>query len=290
MLNKEWLPNMLSQARRFRETKGIIINTFEELESHAINSFSKGNSPPVYPVGPILNLNRDGDREEESDKRKDIKQWLDDQPLSSVVYLCFGSMGSFGVDQVKEIACGLEQSGHRFLWSLRQPPPKGKIEPPSDYTNPREVLPEGFLDRTANIGKIIGWAPQTDILAHPSVRGFVSHCGWNSILESIWFGVPIAAWPLYAEQQLNAFQIIVELGLGVEIKMDYRREFISDGNENVISAGEIERGVRCLMELCDEKRERLKEMSGKGKKALENGGSSFTWLGRFIQDSVDHLP
>jgi UDP:flavonoid glycosyltransferase YjiC (YdhE family) len=241
-------------------------------------------------VGPILNLNRDGDCDEESDKYKDIKQWLDDQPLSSVVYLCFGSMGSFGADQVKEIACALEQSGHRFLWSLRKPPQKGKMEPPSDYTNPRDALPEGFLDRTANSGKVIGWAPQTDILAHPSVGGFVSHCGWNSILESIWFGVPIAAWPLYAEQQLNAFQIIVELGLGVEIKMDYRKDLYSDGNENVISAGEIERGVRCLMELCDEKRERLKEMSGKGKKALENGGSSFTWLGRFIQDSVDHLP
>ncbi|KAJ6870160.1 anthocyanidin 3-O-glucosyltransferase 2-like [Populus alba x Populus x berolinensis] len=290
LLNKERLPHMLRQARRFRETKGIIINTFEELESHAINSFSKGNIPPVYPVGPILNLNRDGDCDDESDEYKDIKQWLDDQPLSSVVYLCFGSMGSFGVDQVKEIACGLEQSGHRFLWSLRQPPPEGKMEPPSDYTNPRDVLPEGFLDRTAITGKIIGWAPQTDILAHPSVGGFVSHCGWNSILESIWFGVPIAAWPLYAEQQLNAFQMIVELGLGVEIKMDYRREFISDGKEDVISAGEIERGVRCLMELCDEKREKLKEMSRKSRKALENGGSSFTWLGRFIQDMADHLP
>jgi hypothetical protein len=103
-------------------------------------------------------------------------------------------------------------------------------------------------------------------------------------LESIWFGVPIAAWPLYAEQQLNALQIIVELGLGVEIKMDYRKELKSDGNEiNVISSGEIERGVRCLMELCDEKR----EMSGKGRKALENGGSSFPWLGRFIQETVD---
>ncbi|KAH8486005.1 hypothetical protein H0E87_027451 [Populus deltoides] len=292
MLNKERMPFFLGLARRFRETKGIIINTFEELESHAIDSFSKGNTPPVYPVGPVLNLNRDGDRDEESDKRKDIKQWLDDQPLSSVVYLCFGSMGSFGVDQVKEIACGLEQSGHRFLWSLRKPPPEGKMGPPtpSDYTNPRDVLPEGFLDRTANIGKIIGWAPQTDILAHPSVRGFVSHCGWNSILESIWFGVPIAAWPLYAEQQFNAFMLIVELGFGVEIKMDYKSEFHSDGNENVISAGEIERGVRCLMELCDEKREKLKEMSGKSRKALEIGGSSFTWLGRFIQDLADHLP
>ena len=55
-------------------------------------------------------------------------------------------MGSFGVDQVKEIACGLEQGEHRFLWSLRKPPPKGRMELlPSDYTNPRDVLPKGFF-------------------------------------------------------------------------------------------------------------------------------------------------
>ncbi|KAB5519120.1 hypothetical protein DKX38_023439 [Salix brachista] len=212
MLNKQWLPIPLRQARRFRETKGIIINTFEELESQAINSFSNGNTPPVYPVGPMLNFNRDGDRDVESDKYKDIGQWLDDQPLSSVVYLCFGSMGSFGVDQVKEIACGLEQSGHRFLWSLRQPPPKGKMEPP-------------------------------------------------------------------------------KMGLAVEIKIDYRSEFHLDGDENnIVNAGEIERGVRCLMELDNGKRERLKEMSGKSRKALESGGTSSTWLGRFIQDVVGHQP
>ncbi|KAG5252516.1 anthocyanidin O-glucosyltransferase [Salix suchowensis] len=278
MLNKQWLPIPLRQARRFRETKGIIINTFEELESHAINSFPKGNNLPVYPVGPMLNLNRDGDRDVESDKYKDIGQWLDDQPLSSVVYLCFGSLGCFGVDQVKEIAFGIEQSGHRFLWSLRQPPPKGKMEPPSEYTNHRDVLPEGFLDRTANTGKIIGWAPQIDILGHPSVGG-------------IWFGVPIATWPLYAEQQFNAFTLIVEMGLGVEIKIDYRSEFHLDGDENnIVTAGEIERGVRCLMELDNGKRERLKEMSGKSRKALESGGTSSTWLGRFIQDVVGHQP
>ncbi|KAG5255098.1 anthocyanidin O-glucosyltransferase [Salix suchowensis] len=290
MLSKEGLPILIIPARRFRETKGIMVNTFEELESHAINSFSNGNTPPVYPVGPLLNLNRDGDRDVESDKFKGIRQWLDDQPPSSVVYLSFGSRGSFGVDQVKEIACGLEQSGHRFLWSLRQPPPKGKNEPPSDYANPRDVLPEGFLDRTANSGKVIGWAPQVDILGHPSVGGFVSHCGWNSILESVWFGVPIATWPLFAEQQFNAFQMIVEMGLGVEIKMDYRKEFNSDGNDDIVGAGEIERGVRCLMELDNEKRERLKEMSGKSRKALESGGTSSTWLGRFIQDVVDRQP
>ncbi|CAK7345184.1 unnamed protein product [Dovyalis caffra] len=293
ILIKEWLLALLDHARRFRETKGIIVNTFEELESHALSSFSNGNTPPVYPVGPILNLNRDGDRDTGSDrsnKYKDIKQWLDEQPQSSVVYLCFGSMGSFDMDQVREIACALEQSGHRFLWSLRQPSPQGMMEAPTDYANLQEALPEGFLDRTMEIGKVIGWAPQIDILAHPSVGGFVSHCGWNSTLESIWFDVPIAAWPLYAEQQFNAFQMIVELGLAVEIKMDYRKDhFQTDGNKNIVTSEEIERGIRCLMELDHEKRKKLKTMSEKSRKALMNGGSSYIWLGRFIQDMMDNI-
>ncbi|KAE8690105.1 Anthocyanidin 3-O-glucosyltransferase 6 [Hibiscus syriacus] len=117
-----------------------------------------------------------------------------------------------------------EQSGHRFLWSLRRPEEavKGMMRIPTDYENMAEVLPEGFLDRTADIGKVIGWAPQAAILGHPATGGFISHCGWNSTLESIWFGVPMVAWPLFAEQQLNALTLVEELGLAVEIKMDYR--------------------------------------------------------------------
>ncbi|CAK7345162.1 unnamed protein product [Dovyalis caffra] len=288
LLRKEWSSPLLGQVRRFRECKGIMVNTFEELESHAGNYFSNGNTPPVYPVGPVLNLNRDDDFE---NTYKDIKQWLDDQPQSSVVYLCFGSLGSFDVDQLKEIACALEQSGYRFLWSLRQPPPKGNMEAPSDHVNLQEVLPEGFIDRTAKIGKIIGWAPQIEILSHSSIGGFVSHCGWNSTLESIWFGVPIAALPLHAEQQLIAFQMIVELGLAVEIKMDYRLDlFNKDGDESTITAEEIERGIRCLMELDHGKRKKLKEMSEKSRKALMNSGSSYAWLSHFIQDVLDNMP
>ncbi|CAK7345192.1 unnamed protein product [Dovyalis caffra] len=270
LFEKDVLPLSLRMIRRVKETKGIMVNTFYELESHAINSFSNGNAPPVYPVGPILNLIRD-ERSDGNDAYKDIMQWLDHQPSSSVVFLCFGSMGNFGMEQ-----------------SLRQPPPKGKREAPSDYVNPEEVLPEGFLDRTAQIGKVIGWVPQVDILAHPSVRGFVSHCGWNSILESIWFGVPIATWPIFAEQQFNAFQMIVEFGLAEEIRMNNRKEFNMDDFE-IVNAEDIEKGIKCLMELDNDKRGKLKEMSEKSRKALMNGGSSYTWLGHLTQDMIDNM-
>lgn len=193
-----WSKTFIDLARKYRESKGIIINTFQELESHGIKFLIKGdpNIPPVFPVGPILNLNNT----KNDGKTTEIMAWLDNQPKSSVIFLCFGSMGSFGEEQVKEIAVALERSEHRFLWSLRHPPSKEAMRLPKEYENFKEVLPEGFLEHTSNVGKVIGWAPQTSVLSHPSLGGFVSHCGWNSTLESIWFGVPVAAWPLYAEQ------------------------------------------------------------------------------------------
>ncbi|TYJ27735.1 hypothetical protein E1A91_A07G209100v1 [Gossypium mustelinum] len=277
----------LSMAKQVREMKGIMVNTFLELESHAVDSLSNGKLPPVYPVGPILNTEGSSGVHQNYDS---IMQWLDQQPRSSVVFLCFGSMGSFSANQVKEIACALEQSGHRFLWSLRRAPEQvnGKMGHPTDYENVAEVLPEGFLDRTAEIGKIIGWAPQSAILGHPATGGFVSHCGWNSTLESIWFGVPMATWPLYAEQQLNALQLVKELGLAVEIKMDYRID--GGGEVELVKAETIERGIRRLMEHDSDVRKRMKEMSDRSRKALKDGGSSHSTLCRFIDDVVDNMP
>ncbi|XP_059653392.1 anthocyanidin 3-O-glucosyltransferase 2-like [Cornus florida] len=274
----------LRHAQMFRRTKGILVNTFVELESYAVRSLSDGKTPPVYPVGPIFNL-KNGEGNHRSDA---IMSWLDDQPPSSVVFLCFGSMGSFGKEEVKEIADALEHTGYRFLWSLRQPPPKGKVEAPREYENPEEVLPEGFLERTAGMGKVIGWAPQVAVLSHPAVGGFVSHCGWNSILESVWCGVPIAAWPLYAEQQINAFEMVKELGLAVEIKMDYRKNVSKDIKQEPLTAKEIETGIRKVM-MDGEIRKKVNEMKEKSREAMTEGGSSYISLGCLIEDVIKNM-
>ncbi|KAI3804291.1 hypothetical protein L1987_25722 [Smallanthus sonchifolius] len=235
--------------------KAIIVNSFLELETHAIHALSSDDTVPlVYPVGPILNLEGGSGAGKPLDDG--VIKWLDNQPPSSVVFLCFGSMGSFGEVQVKEIARALEQSGHCFEWSLRQPPSYSTSIVTRDYKHPEEVLWEGFLERTEGIGKVA-------VLAHRAVRGFVSHCGWNSLLESLSFGVPVATWPMYAELQLNAFEMVVELGLAVEIKLDYKKDLFNPMAETVIvMADEIESGIRRLME--DESvRGEVKKMSEK---------------------------
>ncbi|XP_057971528.1 UDP-glycosyltransferase 43-like [Malania oleifera] len=270
---------LLYHARRYRETRGIIVNTFQELEPFALNSLSADQVAPVYPVGPVLDLLGPAQWHFDPPQNEAIVKWLDDQPPASVVFLCFGSMGSLGAAQSREIALGLERTGCRFLWSLRQPA-EAQLSLPTDYADLEGVLPRGFLDRTAGLGLICGWVSQVTVLAHRAVGGFVSHCGWNSILESLWFDVPIATWPIYAEQQMNAFEMVRELGLSMEIRLDYRH-----GGE-LVRAEEVERGVKQLMEGDGEVRRRVQVMGEKGRTAVMEGGSSYQAVGRLIEELV----
>ncbi|XP_003533826.1 UDP-glycosyltransferase 43 [Glycine max] len=264
-------------ARRYRETKGIFVNTVQELEPHALQSlYNDSELPRVYPIGPVLDLVGSNQWDPNPAQYKRIMEWLDQQPVSSVVFVCFGSMGSLKANQVEEIATGLEMANVRFLWALREPP-KAQLEDPRDYTNPKDVLPDGFLERTAEMGLVCGWVPQAVVLAHKAVGGFVSHCGWNSILESLWHGVPIATWPVYAEQQMNAFQMVRELGLAVEIRVDYRV------GGDLVRAEEVLNGVRSLMKGADEIQKKVKEMSDICRSALMENRSSYNNLVFLIQ-------
>ncbi|XP_071731826.1 UDP-glycosyltransferase 43-like [Rutidosis leptorrhynchoides] len=261
----------VDHARRYKETMGIVINTFKELEPYTLDALSTCYTglPPVYPVGPIID--RDGPAKWHANRagHEKVIQWLDKQPESSVVFLCFGSMGSLNRAQVREIATGLERTGHRFLWVLREPAKK-KLDLPNDYDDFENLFPDGFLHRTAGIGLVCGWVSQVSVLAHKGIGGFVSHCGWNSILESISYGVPIATWPLYGEQHLNAFEMVEELRLSMEIR---------SGSSDLVLADEVERCVKDLMDGRDcELKKKVKEMSEMCKKVVMKNGSSFEAL------------
>nr|XP_043634576.1 UDP-glycosyltransferase 43-like [Erigeron canadensis] len=267
---------------RYKETKGIVVNTFQELEPYVLESLSSSyNIPPVYPVGPIIDHAGPAKWHGNRSAHEKIIQWLDQQPESSVVFLCFGSMGSLNRVQVREIATGLEKSGYRFLWTIREPP-KGKLALPNDYHDfDDDLFPNGFIDRTVGRGLVCGWVSQVSVLAHNAIGGFVSHCGWNSILESIWYGVPIATWPLYAEQHLNAFEMVKELGLSMEIKR------LDDKKSDLVLAHDVEKGVRELMD--GELRKKVKEMSEKCKKTLVKNGTSYQALDDLVNGILPHV-
>ncbi|KQK16102.1 anthocyanidin 3-O-glucosyltransferase 2 [Brachypodium distachyon] len=262
-------------GNRFMDAAGIIVNTVAGLEPAILEAIEGGRCvpgerrvPTVYPIGPVMSFKKPTAKE----PPHECVRWLEAQPRASVVLLCFGSMGTFAPPQVLEIAEALDRSGHRFLWVLRGPPP-GNSPYPTD-ANLGELLPEGFLERTKEKGLVWPkWAPQQEILAHPAVGGFVTHCGWNSTLESLWHGVPLVPWPLYAEQHLNAFELVSVMGVAVAMAVDTKRD-------NFVEATELERALRSLMDDGSEEgskaREKAMEAQALCRSAVEEGGSSYT--------------
>ncbi|KAK3127104.1 hypothetical protein QOZ80_7AG0568360 [Eleusine coracana subsp. coracana] len=274
-------------GKRFMDFDGIIINTVAELEPGLLSAIAEGKcvpgraAPPVYPIGPVVDLG--GAKEAPPSSSHECVAWLDAQPAASVVFLCFGSLGWFDAAKAREVAVGLERSGHRFLWVLRGPPAPGSLSPHPTDGDLDALLPEGFLDRTRDRGLVWPkWAPQKAVLAHPAVGGFVTHCGWNSTLESLWHGVPLAPWPLYAEQHLNAFELVSCMGVAVAMEVDRKRD-------SFVEAAELERAVRSLMggesEEGRKARDKAKEMRDACRKAVEESGSSHAALQR-LRDAI----
>ncbi|KAI3840388.1 hypothetical protein MKX03_037800 [Papaver bracteatum] len=195
--------------KKLNLAKGIFINSFEEIEHGAIEVLNgkQWDNPPVYAIGLLIRAGAHGDGSDGSGCLK----WLDNQPPESVMFVSFGSGGTLSSEQLTELALGLEMSEQKFLWFLKSPIPGDNKAANASYLSartvedPSEVLPKGFLDRTRKSGLVVSsWAPQIEILNHKSTGGFLSHCGWSSTLESIVHGVPLIAWPLFAEQTMNA--------------------------------------------------------------------------------------
>uniref|UniRef100_A0A0D3ERC1 Glycosyltransferase n=1 Tax=Oryza barthii TaxID=65489 RepID=A0A0D3ERC1_9ORYZ len=225
---------------------GFLINTFDAMEHDTLGAFKelsdKGVYPPAYAVGPLV---RSPSGEAENDT---CIRWLDEQPDGSVLYVCFGTGGTLSVEQTAELAAGLEASGQRFLWVVRFPSDKDVSASYFGTTNhgeaddPTSYLPEGFLGRTKGTGLAVPlWAPQVEVLNHRAVGGFVSHCGWNSTLEAASAGVPTLAWPLFAEQKMNAVMLSSErVGLAA-------LRVRPDDDRGVVTREEVASAVRELM-------------------------------------------
>lgn len=221
----------------------------------------------VYTVGPLIrSLSASGE-----EGTADCLKWLDLQPKSSVLFVSFGSAGTLSCAQTSELALGLEASGQRFLWVARSPidlNASGSYFTAESADNPLAYLPAGFLERTKGVGLVVSsWAPQVEVLAHASTGGFLSHCGWNSTLESASRGVPIICWPLFAEQRMNALILAEEVGMAMRLKA---------GEDGLFGREEIGSVVRELMEgkEGERMRKKAKVLQAEAAAAMGEGGSS----------------
>ncbi|MED6194240.1 hypothetical protein PIB30_026626 [Stylosanthes scabra] len=191
----------VSDAFRVQETvRGAAVNAIRscmEIEGESINSMRNLLKKPVIPVGllpPSVYVNGNSTEDENWNR---IRKWLDEQEKASVIYVAFGSEVTLTEEEFIEITMGLELSGFPFFWVLK------KKNSPNTSSSTR-----GIIWNT--------WAPQLKILAHKSVGGFLSHCGWSSVIESLQFGCPLIMLPFHNEQGLVA-KLMEEKMVGVKV-------------------------------------------------------------------------
>ncbi|KAJ8567126.1 hypothetical protein K7X08_019334 [Anisodus acutangulus] len=243
---------------RVKSADWIICNSVKELEPGAFDMF-----PQVTPIGPLLATNRFGSSTGHFwPEDLNCLEWLDQQPHNSVIYVAFGSFTILDLTQFQELALGLESSKRRFLWVVRE----NLILDGNDG-----AYPKGFKDRVGTRGHIVKWAPQQKVLAHPSIACFLSHCGWNSTIESVSNGVPFLCWPYFADQLFNQSYIcdVWKLGLGFD-----KNEF------GVIGKEEIKNKMDKLFGDVTFK-ERALDLQAKVNSSVK-GGSSNKMFGKFI--------
>ncbi|KAK6913341.1 UDP-glucuronosyl/UDP-glucosyltransferase [Dillenia turbinata] len=237
----------------------LICNTSYDFEPAALSL-----APEILPIGPLLASNRLGNPSGYFwPENSTCLKWLDQQPPSSVIYVAFGSFTVFDSIQFQELALGLELSNRPFLWVARNDITNGSNDP----------YPEGFLDRVANHGQIVGWAPQQSVLLHPSIGCFLSHCGWNSTMEGVSNGVPILCWPYFADQFLNQSYVcdVWKVGLG------FNRD-----KKGVVSKEEIVQKVNQVFG-DEEMKARVLKLKEKAMKDVKEGGCSFKNFNNFIE-------
>uniref|UniRef100_A0A6N2L7N9 Glycosyltransferase n=1 Tax=Salix viminalis TaxID=40686 RepID=A0A6N2L7N9_SALVM len=265
-----WLFNNAMEAvESASKASAIVLHTFDVLEQEVLNVLSSMSSP-IFPIGPLqLLLNQVPDDDLKSigcnlwKEESGCLQWLGSKEPKSVIYVNFGSIAFISKKQFTEFGMGLAKSGHPFLWAIR----------PDMVMGDSPILPPELMKETKERGFIASWCPQEEVLSHPSIGGFITHCGWGSTIESISCGVPMLCWPLFADQLTNCRYTCNEWGIGKEIDSNVKGE-------------NVEKLVRELME--GEKGKKMKSKSMEYKKLAEeatapNGSSSMN-LDRLINE------
>ncbi|KAL4575232.1 hypothetical protein LXL04_022074 [Taraxacum kok-saghyz] len=254
-------------------TSGTILDACRVIEGRYIDLLEQEENQDhqkLWALGPFNPIDVTYDS---SHKRHELFDWLDKQPPNSVLYVSFGTTTSISNGQIQEIALGLEKSEQRFIWVLRDAD-KGDI---FEGEVRKIELPKGWVAEMEKGLVVAEWVPQSEILAHPSTGGFMSHCGWNSSMESITMGVPMAAWPMHSDQPRNAMLLVRVLNVGIYVRdWTQRRE--------LVSSMVVEEVVRRLMasDEGEEIRKRTAEVGDRVRRSVVNGGVTQMELDAFV--------
>eukprot|EP00253_Pinus_taeda_P031590 PITA_31590 len=262
---------LLKSFHVIREADWVLGNSFDHLESKSVSL-----NPPILHVGPLLPSGfLSGEHSE--DRRVgtsiwtecDSSEWLDAKPNGSVIYVSFGSMVHVTKAQLEEIAMGLKESGQFFLWAKR---------PDIVSSTVSDSLLDGFLNETERQGLVVPWCNQVQVLSHPSVAGFITHCGWNSMLESIALGVPMIGFPFWSDQFTNSKLMADEWKIGFRLSKGQAAE------KGLILRNDISSTIRKLFS--DEGmvvKKNVEALRDGARTAVRKGGSSDRNIESFIE-------
>nr|UXB92736.1 glycosyltransferase [Helleborus thibetanus] len=267
-----------------KSADGFLVHTFEELEREYVKELVKAKDKKVWCIGPVSLYNKgDLDIAERGNKASidehDCLTWLDKREPRSVLYVCLGSAVRMSTKQVIELGLGLESTNKQFIWCV-----KNKTEELEKWLKEEE-----FEKRVSDRGLIVhGWAPQMLILSHRAVGGFLTHCGWNSTLESVSAGVPMVTWPHFGDQLLNETFIVDILKIGVRIGVENPASFEDeDKMEAVVNKEDVKTAVERLMDEDEDgktRREKVIKLAEMAKRSMAEGGSSYVNVSLLIQD------
>ncbi|KAE8673026.1 choline/ethanolamine kinase family protein [Hibiscus syriacus] len=244
---------------------GVVVNSFNELEHGCVTEYRKAVQKKVWAIGQVSLFNRMSLDKFERGKKTSINEqqclkWLDSMEQRSISYACLGSLCRLGSSQLIELRLGLEASQQPFIWVVKASNQRANDELENCFSK------HNFEERIKGRGLLIkGWAPQVLIISHPTIKGFLTHCGWNSTLEAIGVGVGVEVPVRWGE----------EWKLGVLVKKE-----------------EIEESIDMLMndrEEGEERRMRNRQLAEMARKEVEDGGSSNLDMSFLAQDILEHL-
>ncbi|XP_055819923.1 UDP-glycosyltransferase 74G1-like [Solanum dulcamara] len=271
------LEMLVNQFSNLDKVDWVLINSIYELEKEVIDWMSK--IYPIKTIGPTI-PSMYLDKRLHDDKEYGLSifkpmtneclNWLNHQPISSVVYVSFGSLAKVEAEQMEELAWGLKNSNKNYLWVVRS------TEEPK---LPKNFLEELKLESGNNKGLVVSWCPQLQVLEHESIGCFLTHCGWNSTLEAISLGVPMVTMPQWSDQPTNAKLVKDVWEMGVKAKQD---------EKGIVRREIIEECIKLVME--EEKGKLIRENAKKWKELARNvvdeGGSSDKNIEEFVSNLV----
>ena len=217
---------------------GRPIPDMRELQRRALFWFWLDDPALSYPRPHMPNTVSVGDfmvREEQT-LPNEFQQFLDEAPDGAIL-LSFGSYIDKIPTETAEILCGaFSRISQKIIW-------KTSFQPPCAEELRNKIM-------------VVNWMPQNDILAHPNLTLFITHCGLNSMLESLYHAKPMIGFPIFFDQPYNAKLLEAKnYGIVMDLAHFTSDELIRNIN-NIILNEEVERSIHFGSRLIRDKPQR----------------------------------